>query len=100
MLFNTKNDKRFRNNRLVKYSFRSKGNPLKDVSLVVSMVDGDTLVYYKCFSINFNPKKVWNQNYNLFSLPKIDSKSSELKIYFWNPNKENISISKSDLIVY
>ena len=100
MLYNTKNNKQFSKNRVVKYTFDSKGKPLRDVSLVVSIVDNDSLVYYKCFSLYFNPKKVWNQNYNLFSLPKLDSKSSELKIYFWNPNKENISISKSDLIVY
>jgi len=100
MLYNAKNDKQFSKNRVVKYTFDSKGKPLKDVSLVVSLVDHDSLIYYKCFSLYFNPKKVWNKNYNLFSLPKIDSKSSELKIYFWNPNKENISISKSNLTIY
>jgi hypothetical protein len=100
MLYNAKNDKMFSKNRVVKYTFDSKGKPLKDVSLVVSLVDNDSLIYYKCFSLYFNPKKVWNQNYNLFSLPKINSKASELKIYFWNPNKENISISKSDLTIY
>jgi hypothetical protein len=100
ILLNTKNDMRFSENRVVKYSFKSKGKPFKDVSLVVSMVDGDSLVYYKCFSLNFNPKKEWNQNYNLFSLPNSNSTKNEFKIYFWNPNKEDILISNSDLTVY
>lgn len=100
MLYTTKNDKQFSKNRVLKYTFESKGKPLKDVSLVVSIVDNDSLVYYKCFSLYFNPKKVWNQNYNLFSLPKSKSAINEFKIYFWNPNFEKITISNSDLIIY
>ena len=100
MLYTTKNDKQFSKNRVLKYTFESKGKPLKDISLVVSIVDNDSLVYYKCFSLYFNPKKVWNQNYNLFSLPKSKSAINEFKIYFWNPNFEKITISNSDLIIY
>lgn len=76
--------------------------PLSEVQLVVSVTSNSQQIFYQNFKIAdyFKPSGLWQQMEFQFVLPVFKTPEDELKIYFWNPSRQDFYYDDMNVIIY
>ncbi len=72
------------------------------IELVAAVSNKDTTVFYQSFGFKdyFKPAPNWQKMEFQFVLPPFSTRDDELKVYLWNPGKEELLYDNWEVTVY